>query len=120
MANNFYPSISYISAITNSQNAVVTFTEDHEFTAGEIVSFRVEKQFGMSEINNVQTRILFVTDDSITTSIDTTFWTPFSLANLNQPGTTPPICVPSGSGLIPNTQELPTVNLQDAFDNRPI
>lgn len=119
MANNFYPSKAYIQDITNALDAVVTFTEDHEFTPGEIVSFRVGKQFGMSEINNVQARIMFVTDDTITVPVDTTFWTPFSLANLDQPGTSPPCCVPSASGVIP-FEETPRVTLFDAFDNRPI
>lgn len=118
--NNFYPSLSYISAITNEQNAVVTFTADHEFTLGEIVSFRVGKQFGMSEINNVHSRIFAITNDSITTNVDTTTWTPFSLVNLNQPGTSPPCCVPSASGVIPFEDVTPRVTLFDAFDNRPI
>ncbi len=119
MANNFYPSLAYISAITNAQNAVVTFTANHEFTPGEIVSFRVGKQFGMHEINNVQARILTITSNSITVPVDSSFWTPFTLANLNDPGTSPPCCVPSSSGVIPFEAEA-RVTLFDAFDNRPI
>lgn len=119
MANNFYPSIAYIQAITNAVNAVVTFTADHEFTPGEIVSFRVGPLFGMNEINNVQTRVLLTTNNTITIELDTTTWTPFSLSNLNQPGTSPPICVPSASGVVP-FQETPLMNLVDAFDNSPI
>ena len=120
MANNFYPSKAFISAITNSQDAVITFTEDHEFTPGEIVSFRVGKQLGMSEINNLQARVILITSDTITTELDTTFWTPFSLANLNQPGTSPPCCVPSSSGVIPFEDDPARVTLFDAFDNRPL
>lgn len=120
MANNFYPSKAFISAITNAQFATVTFTEDHEFTPGEIVSFRVGKQFGMSEINNLQSRVFVVTSNSITTDIDTTTWNAFSLANLNQPGTSPPCCVPSASGVIPFEDVTPRVTLFDAFDNRPL
>lgn len=119
MANNFYPSKAYIQAITNAVNAVVTFTEDHEFTPGEIVSFRVGKQFGMSEINNVQARVLLTTSDTITVEVDSLTWTPFTLAELDEPGTSPPVCVPSGSGVIP-FEEVARVNLEDAFDNRPI
>lgn len=118
--NNFYPSKAFISAITNEQNAVVTFTEDHEFTPGEIVSFRVGKQFGMYEINNIQTKVLSITDDTITVGVDTTFWTPFTLANLNEPGTSPPCCVPSASGVIPFEDGTPRVTIFDSFDNRPI
>ncbi len=118
--NNFFPSKAYIQDITNAQNAVVTFTADHEFTLGEIVGFRVEQAFGMNEINQLRSRIFAVTNDSITTNIDTTTWTPFSLANLNQPGTSPPCCVPSSSGVIPYEDDPSTVTLFDAFDNRPL
>jgi len=120
MAVNFYPSKAFIQAITNAQNATVTFTADHEFTVAEIVSFRVGKQFGMSEINNVQARVLLITNDTITVDVDTTTWTPFSLANLNQPGTSPPCCVPVASGVIPFQEVMPQTTLFDAFDNRPI
>ena len=121
MANvNFYPSVAFISAITNAQYAIVTFTEDHEFTPGEIVSFRVGKPFGMYEINKVTARVLTITPTTITVPVDTLTWNTFSLANLNQPGTSPPCCVPSASGVIPDEARTPRVTLFDAFDNRPI
>lgn len=120
MANNkFYPSKAFIQSITNDLNATITFTEDHDFTPGEIVSFRVGQAFGMSEINNVQAKVIFITSDSIIVPVNTLTWTPFSLANLNQPGTSPPCCVPSASGVIP-FEEVPRVTLFDAFDNKPI
>lgn len=115
--NAFYPRYSDIESITNSIQALVTFTENHDFTPGEIVSFRVGKAFGMNEINNKRGKVLFITDDSIIIDIDTTTWTPFSLANLNEPGTSPPVCVPSSSSVIP-FEENPSVNIEDAFDNR--
>lgn len=115
-----YPRYSQIESITNSLNAVVTFTDDHDFTDGEIVSFRVTKDFGMYEINNRSGRVLSSTDDTITVDIDTSTWTPFTIALLNDPGTTPPVCVPSSSGLIPNQNELAQTNIRDAFDNRRI
>jgi hypothetical protein len=118
--NNFYPSVAFISAITNAQYATVTFTADHEFTPGQLVSFRVGPQFGMSEINQVQAKVLTMTSNSITVPVDTLTWTPFSLANLNQPGTSPPCCVPSASGVIPFEDVTPRVTLFDAFDNRPV
>jgi hypothetical protein len=110
-----YPTFTYISAITNQKNAVVTMTADHDFTDGEIVSFRVGKQFGMPEINNKKTRILETTSDTITTDIDTSTWGTFSLDNIDTAGTTPPVCIPSSSGVIPNNF-IPTVNIKDAFD----
>ena len=115
--NRFYPTVSQISAITNDVKALVTTTEDHDFTVGEIVSFRVSKDFGMYEINRRQAKVLSKTDDTITIDIDTSTWNTFTLANLDTPGTSPPLCVPSSSGVIPY-EEDPTVNIEDAFDNR--
>lgn len=116
-SNIFYPTYSFIESITNEIQATVTFTAAHDFTPGEIVSFRVGQAFGMSEINNKRARVLVKSTYSITVEIDTTTWTSFTLANLNEPGTTPPVCVPSSSSVIP-FEENPSVNIQDAFDNR--
>ena len=115
-----YPRFAYIEEITNALNALVTFTVPHDFTVGEIVSFRVGPLFGMSEINNKRAKVLAInTDDlnNITVDIDTSTWTPFSLANLDDPGTSPPICIPCASGVITQLY-TPTVNIEDAFDNR--
>jgi hypothetical protein len=97
--------------------ALVTFTEPHDFTAGEIVSFRVEKAFGMYEINNLRGKVILKSTYSITVNIDTTTWNAFSLANLDEPGTSPPCCLPSSSSVVP-FEENPMVNIEDAFDNR--
>lgn len=116
-ANVFYPKLAYILSITNAVQATVTFTEEHDFTSGEMVSFRVEKAFGMNEINNLRGKVLTKTSDSILVNIDTSTWNTFSLDNLNEPGTSPPICVPSSSSVIP-FEENPSVNIEDSFDNR--
>lgn len=117
--NQFFPSQVQISAITNAVQAVVSFTEDHDFTPGEIVSFRVGRAFGMSEINNQQAKVLTTTSDTITIDIDTSTWTSFTLVNLNAAGTSPPMCLPIASSAIP-FEENPSVNIEDAFDNRRI
>ena len=113
-----YPRYAQISAITKATNAVVTFTVDHNFTNGEIVSFRVTKDFGMYEINNQRGLVLAHNDTTITVDIDTSTWTTFTTAMLNGPGTTPPVCVPSSSGIVPNQEAIPQTNLEDSFDNR--
>lgn len=118
MANNqFYPSKSYINAITNAQNAVISFTANHDYIIGEIVSFRVGSPFGMSEINNLKGKILSSTSDTITVDIDTTTWTAFDYSLINTSGTSPPLCIPVGSSGVDNggVQE---VIFADAFDNR--
>lgn len=117
VTNVIYPQKAFINDITNAQNAVVTFTEAHDFTLGEIVSFRVGKAFGMDEINNHNGRVLAFDSTTITVDIDTSFWSSFDYSVLDDPGTTPPVCVPVGSGKIPSTNPQ-KINQQDAFDNR--
>jgi hypothetical protein len=115
---SYYPTRALISAITNATQAVVTFTADHDFTVGEIVSFRVTKDFGMYQINQKRAKVLSMSSDTVTIDIDTSFWDAFSLSNLDAAGTTPPACVPSSSGFIPNAI-IPQTNIDDAFDKRP-
>lgn len=117
MGHVLYPTLMYINAITNAQNAVVTFTADSDFTDGEYVSFRVTRDFGMYEINQKRGKVLSHTSNTITVDIDTINFTAFTYANLNDPGTTPPTCVPAGSGIIP-FRDPSTVNLYDSYDNR--
>jgi hypothetical protein len=116
--NVFYPAVAYINAITQAQNAVVTFTANHDYTVGENIGFRVTKPFGMFEINQMIGLVLAITPTTVTVNIDTSNFTPFSYASINTAGTTPPTCVPSSSGVAP-MQAVPTVNLADAFDNQP-
>ena len=110
----FVPRYRFIIAITNAQYAVITFSEDHDFLDGEIVSFRVTPPFGMSEINNLQSEVMSHTNDSITVNIDSMFWTPFIYPVSGK--VTPPVCVPVGSGIIPGLY-ISTVLLADCFDN---
>ncbi len=116
MNSFYYPQYQFISGITNAQQAVVTFTTAHMFTPGEIVGMRVTKPYGMFEINLQDALVLSITSQTITIDVDTTNYTPFiyPVSGLN----TPPVCVPSASGVIPGSIPA-TVNLLDAFDNRP-
>lgn len=116
MTNAFVPSLSYISAISTSQNAVVTFTAPHGYIDGEILSFRVSKPYGMTQINNQQSRVIRHDTSSVTTEIDSSFYTPFV-----DPGSIqarPAMAVPAGSGIIPDYYPV-TVTLRDAFDQLP-
>lgn len=110
-----YPAFRYITDISNAQNAVITTSEDHDFTDGEIVSFRVTSPYGMDEMNDQQAKVLSHTDDTITVDIDSMNYTAFiyPVAGL----TTPPVVVPSSSGVI-SRQFNSEMNLEDAFDNR--
>ena len=115
--NVIYPAFSYINDISNAVQAIVTFTADHDFIVGEILGFRVTPPFGMFEINNRHGKVLSITSDTVTVDIDTTFYTAFDYSALNSRGTTPPVCVPAGSGVIPD-QTIPQTSIDDAFDNR--
>jgi hypothetical protein len=112
--SSFVPAFSYISGISQAQNAVATFTAAHDFSNGEYISFRVSKPYGMVEINNLRGHILANDTFTVTTDIDSSFYTPFiyPVAGDN----TPPVAVPAGSGIIPASNPS-TVTLFDAFDN---
>lgn len=128
--NRYYPKERYIANITQAAQAVVSFTMPHDFTPGEIVSFRVGPLFGMKEINNVPARVLSVTNSStvssITINLDTSGFTAFTFpSDADFASVSPAVCVPSSSGVVPNSsgsatipQEPPGTNLQDSFDNR--
>lgn len=114
MTNRFFPRFRYISGISNEQHAVVTLTDAHDFVLNEIVSFRVTKPYGMTEINEKRAKVLEIGDFTITIDIDTTYFTPFIYPVVGQ--NTPPVCVPVASG-INNNPYLPFTILDDAFDN---
>ena len=115
--NDFYPQKAFINAITNAQQAVVTFTANHDFTTGQIISFRVTPDFGMHQINFKRGTVLETTSDTVTVNIDTLDWDAFDYSALNGAGTTPPVAVPCCSTVVPASNP-PEVNMLDAFDNR--
>lgn len=128
--NRMYPRWNYIANITQATQAVVYFTQRNDFTPGEIVSFRVSSDFGMDEINNREVRVLSVTNSatvsSITIDLDTSGFTAFAFPTsaVAAAGVSPAVCVPSASGVVPDSgsattpQQPPGTNLRDAFDNR--
>lgn len=120
--NQIYPQKALINALvaaTNPIHSTVTFTADHDFTVGQIVSFRVTPNFGMFQINNLKGVVLATTSDTITTDIDVSGWDAFDYSSLDAAGTTPPLCVPCCSTKVPASNP-PRVNLVDAFDNRKV
>ncbi len=128
--NKMYPRWNYVAMITKATQAVVYFTAKNDFTPGEIVSFRVSSDFGMTQINNKAARVLSVTNSStvssITIDLDTTGYSTFAFPTsaVAAAGVSPAVCVPSSSGVVPlngsatTPQQPPGTNLQDAFDNR--
>lgn len=110
---NFIPNLQYIVNITQAIRAVVTFSEDHNFTLGEWISFRVPPENGMIQLNNQKGHIVELTSDTVTIDVDSLQFYPFIYT---QNGQVPCVVVAAGSGIIPRTT---TVTLEDAFDNRP-
>ena len=114
--SDYTPYLRDIIDISNAQNAVVEFGTAHPYTAGEIVSFRVSKPYGMTEINNLQARVLSGGATNITVEVDTSNFTSFvypPVGTVEIPAQT----VPVGSGIIPSSNPA-TMNLEDVFDNR--
>lgn len=109
-----YPRFANITDITKAGQAVVTFDDEHDFTDGEILGFRVSQEHGMYQINNRYGRVLSHDTDTVTVDIDTSDFNTFVLDSESQ---YPAVAVPAASGIIPN-QYVATMNLEDSFDNR--
>lgn len=128
--NRMYPRWSYIANITAATQAVVYFTAKNDYTPGELLSFRVPSEFGMLQMNNVQARVLSVTNSSTVSSVtldwDTSGYTAFAFPTsaIAAAGVSPAVAVPSASGVVPDngSATVPQIpegtNLRDAFDNR--
>lgn len=112
--SDFIPNLQYITNITQAHTAVVTFTDDHNFTVAEWISFRVPPANGMIQLNNQKGQITSITSMTVTIAVDTTNFYPFIYVQDPQ---VPCVAVAAGSGIIQGTT---TVTLEDAFDNRPI
>jgi hypothetical protein len=111
---DFVPNLKYILDITNAQNATVTFIENHDYTLGEWISFRIPPPNGMIQLNNQKALIVSLTPNQVIINVDTLQFYPFIFVQDPQ---IPCVAVPAGSGIPPGTG---TVTLEDAFDNRPV
>lgn len=130
--NRMYPRFAYIANISQASQAVVYFTGQNNFTAGEIISLRVPSGFGMTQLNNKAIRVLSVTNSatvsSVTLDIDSSGFTAFAFPTSAQAAAGasigPAVAVPSSSGVVPvsaadtSAVQPPGTNLLDAFDNR--
>ena len=112
---DFVPNLQYITNITQSLPAVVTFLNDTtNLTVAEWISFRVPPPNGMVQLNNQKAQIIALSGNTATIAIDTSNFYPFIYVQDPQ---VPCVAVPAGSGIIQGTT---TVTLEDAFDNRPV
>ena len=74
----FLPKRRYITRISQATNAVVTTSADHLYSLNEVVSFVLPPQFGMTQINGLQGKIIAVTATTFTVDIDTTAFNAFA------------------------------------------
>lgn len=114
----FTPFLTNITGITNAQNAVVTTVENSPYSVGELISFRVSRPYGMTEINNLSGRVLNVSTNTFIIEINTLGFTAFVYPPVGKV-IVPAVAVPAGSGIVPQSS-LPMTNLTDAFDNVPV
>lgn len=112
----FYPRYAFITVISQSQNAIVTFLGNHDYTDGEILSFRIPQQFGMIQLNNQQATVISHTANTVTIDVNSLQFNPFIYAGADNAVPVPAMAVPSASGIVPNSFPRQT-NLMDAFDN---
>lgn len=114
--NNTYPQLAYITNITQANPGVITFSDDHEFTVGEIIGLRVSQPFGMIQLNNQEVRVIATSPTTVTIDVDTMHFNAFINAGTSVQN--PCIAVPSASGIVPNSP-IPQTNLLDRYDNLP-
>lgn len=112
--SDFIPNLQYITNITQAVQAVVTFSENHDFTLSEWISFRVPQANGMIQLNNQKGLIVALTPNTVTIDVDSLQFYPFIYV---QNGQIPCVAVPAGSGFPAGSV---TVTLEDAFDNVPL
>ena len=112
---DFIPNLQYIANISQSLQALVTFTTNHNFTLWEWISFRIPPPNGMIQLNNQKALIIALTPNTVTIDVDTLGFYPFIFTSENQQ--IPCVAVPAGSGIV---EGQPTTTLEDAFDNRPV
>jgi hypothetical protein len=113
----YYPVARLITDITNAQEAVVTFSEDHGYLVGQVLGFRVGTDWGMYQINQLHGQVTSIPSTTqVVVDIDSSTWdsfvTPASTSQAN------PMAVPTSSGFIQESG-IVGANINCAFDKRP-
>ncbi len=87
-----------IESITNSFPMVVTTIQDHHYTAGMRVRFQIPQMFGMRQLNDIETQVISLTNNTLTFNVDSSnFWL-FAYPSPLPEAYTPPVIVPDASG----------------------
>lgn len=113
----YYPVARTISDITNDQVATVTFDEDHGYLVGQILGFRVSKDYGMTQINQKYGQVLSIpSSNEVIVDVDTSNWDSFIIPISTDQAS--PMTVPTSSGFIEES-DIVRPNINCAFDKRP-
>lgn len=96
----FYPRSRTISKVTVGATTEIFFTVTHGYLVDQVVSFRVDTAFGMSQLNGLKGMILSVNaaTNSITVDINSAAFTAFAWPLTGTGAVTRPHAVPVGEG----------------------
>lgn len=107
--------VKTILSITNAYPMVVTTDGDHGYVTGMDVTFLIPSQFGMVQLNGLNSQVLSVTDDTLTINVDSSSFNPFAYPSPLPIAYTPPSVIPNSSGKYLPPLPLPFGN-QDSFE----
>jgi len=78
------PGAKFITNITQAANAVVTFSEAHDYEIGDVLYFRVPRinatRWGMVEMDGLEGKVTAITASTVTVDIDSSAFTAFAFA----------------------------------------
>lgn len=95
ITSDFVPKRRLIQNVTQALKAVVTTTEDHEYTTGDYIRIIVPRSYGM-DLDYIQTKIMVTGTTTFETEINTLSQLPF-VAPSFPPGFTTAQAVPMGT-----------------------
>lgn len=104
-----------IESITNSFPMVVTTIQDHHYVVGMRVRFNIPGMFGMVQLNDIETQVISLTNNTLTVNVDSSNFAPFAYPSPLPEAYTPPVMVPNSSGAYLPPLPLPYGN-QDSFE----
>lgn len=87
-----------IESITQAYPMVVTTTTDHHYVAGMRVRFNVPGMFGMVQLNDVESQVISLTNNTLTVNVDSRNFTPFAYPSPMPEAYTEPVIIPDASG----------------------
>jgi hypothetical protein len=104
-----------IQSISNSYPMIVTTILDHHYSAGMRVRFQIPQMFGMRQLNDIETQVISLTNNTLTFNVDSSNFGVFAYPSPLPEAYTPPVVVPDASGAYLPPLPLPYGN-QDSFE----